>query len=104
MSRNSMSLKARIRNLARDKGVPVQTVFRNFIFERFLDRLSKSNYQDKFILKDRILITSLVGIDNRATMDLDITLINFPLNSCSISETIKNIFSQNIDDGFVFFL
>ena len=50
------------------------------MFERFLERLSKSIYKDKFILKGGILIAAIVGIDNRATMDIDATIKNYPIN------------------------
>jgi len=70
MSGKAMSMKAKIRNLAREKDMSAQVVFQNFMFERFLERLSKSEYKDKFILKGGILIAALIGIENRATMDM----------------------------------
>lgn len=51
-----------------------QVVLQNYMFERFLERLSQSKYQDKFILKGGMLIAALVGIDNRSTMDMDVTI------------------------------
>lgn len=74
MSRKGMSLKAKIRNLARKKDMSAQVVLQNYMFERFLERLSQSKYQDKFILKGGMLIAALVGIDNRSTMDMDVTI------------------------------
>jgi len=70
MSGKAMSMKAKIRNLAREKDMSAQVVFQNFMFERFLERLSKSEYKDKFILKGGILIAALIGIENRSTMDM----------------------------------
>ena len=62
MSGKAMSLKAKIRNLAREKDMSAQVVLQNYMFERFLERLSKSPYKDKFILKGGMLIAALVGI------------------------------------------
>ena len=70
MSGKAMRLKAKIRYLSKKKDMSAQVVLQNYMFERFLERLSKSEYKDKFILKGGMLIASLVGIDNRATMDM----------------------------------
>ncbi len=76
MSSRAMSLKAKIRNLAKQKDMSAQVVLQNYMFERFLERLSKSEYKNKFILKGGILIAAIIGIDNRATMDMDATIKN----------------------------
>lgn len=68
MSRKAMSLKAKIRNLAKEKDIPAQVILQNYMFERFLERLSKSNYKNNFIIRGGMLIAALVGIDNRSTM------------------------------------
>ena len=73
MSKGAMSLKAQIRNLAKKKKIKAQVLLQNFMFERFLERLSLSKYKDKFILKGGMLIAAIVGIDARSTMDLDAT-------------------------------
>ncbi|MDR1581155.1 MAG: nucleotidyl transferase AbiEii/AbiGii toxin family protein, partial [Synergistaceae bacterium] len=65
MSSKAMSLKARIRNLAERKNIAPQVLLQNYMFERFLDRLSKSAYQDKFILKGGMLIAAIVGLEKR---------------------------------------
>ena len=79
MSRKAMSLKAKIRNLAKEKDMSAQVILQNYMFERFLERLSKSNYKNNFILKGGMLIAALVGIDNRSTMDMDATIKNYPI-------------------------
>lgn len=60
-----MSLKAKIRNLAKEKDISAQAILQNYMFERFLERLSISDYKNNFILKGGILIAAIVGIDNR---------------------------------------
>jgi len=102
VSGKAMSLKAKIRNLARKKDMSAQVVLQNFMFERFLERLSKSVYKDKFILKGGMLIAALVGIDNRATMDMDATLKNYPIDNDSITKAIKDICNISIDDDVTF--
>lgn len=66
-----MSLKAKIKNLAKKKDMSAQVVLQNYMFERFLERISESEYKNKFILKGGMLIAAIVGIDNRSTMDMD---------------------------------
>ena len=69
---NAMSLKAKIRNIAKQKNIPAQVILQNYMFERLLVRLSASEYKERFILKGGMLVAAIVGLDNRATMDLEI--------------------------------
>ena len=104
MSGKAMSLKAKIRNLAKQKNMSAQVILQNYMFERFLERLSKSVYKDKFVLKGGILIAALVGIDNRATMDMDATVRDFPINTESLTKAIREICRIDIDDNVTFYL
>ena len=88
---NAMSLKARIRNIARQKKISAQVVLQNYMFERLLVRLSASPYKDKFVLKGGMLVAAMVGLDNRATMDLDTTLKNLPLTPDAIRNALEQI-------------
>ena len=76
----AMSLKAKIRNIAKQKNIPAQVILQNYMFERLLVRLSASEYKEKFVLKGGMLVAAIVGLDNRATMDMDTTLKNLPLH------------------------
>ena len=64
----AMSLKAKIRNIARQKNIPAQVILHNYMFERLLVRLSASEYKEKFVLKGGMLVAAIVGLDNRATI------------------------------------
>lgn len=75
--KTSTQLKALIRNLSRDKGINAEILLRNFMLERLLERISLSEYRDQFILKGGMLIAAIVGIDARATMDMDATIRGF---------------------------
>ena len=97
-----MSLKAKIRNMAKIKNIPAQVVLQNYMFERFLIRLSVSEYKEKFILKGGMLVAAIVGIDNRATMDMDATIKNLSLTTETICDVIKNICNIKFDDGVFF--
>ena len=102
MSSKAMSLKARIRNLAKQKNIPAQVVLQNYMFERLLVRLSTSCYKDKFILKGGMLVAAIVGLDNRATMDLDATLKNLPLTPDSIRAALEEICGIDLNDEINF--
>ncbi len=86
---NAMSLKAKLRNIAKNKNIPAQVVLQNYMFERFLVRLSQSEYKNKFVLKGGMLVAAIVGLDSRATMDLDATLKNMPLTPEIIERVYK---------------
>lgn len=98
MSAGAMSLKAQIRNLAKQKNIKAQVLLQNYMFERFLEWLSLSEYKDKFVLKGGMLVAALVGIDARSTMDLDATLRGLPLTEESIRQAITAICSFSVQD------
>ena len=102
MSSKGMSLKGRINHYAKQNGIAAQVVLQNYMFERFLERLSRSEYQQKFVIKGGMLVTAIVGIDTRATMDLDTTLRNLPLTEPQIREAITAICSVPVDDEVSF--
>lgn len=97
-----MSLKARIRNIANQKNLPAQVVLQNYMFERLLIRLSISEYKEKFILKGGILVAAIVGLANRATMDMDATIKNLPLTPEVIRNALEDICKITIDDNVLF--
>ena len=98
----AMSLKAKIRNIAKQKNIPAQVVLQNYMFERLLVRLSASDYKEKFVLKGGMLVAAIVGLDNRATMDLDTTLKNLPLTPDAIRSALEAVCSIEFDDSVVF--
>ena len=98
----AMSLKARIRNIARQKNIPAQVILQNYMFERLLVRLSASDYKEKFVLKGGMLVAAIVGLDNRATMDMDTTLKNLPLTPEAIRSALEDVCDIAFDDGVVF--
>ena len=101
MSR-AMSLKAKIRNIAKQKNIPAQVVLQNYLFERLLVRLSASEYKEKFVLKGGMLVAAIVGLDNRATMDMDTTLKDLPLTPEAIRSALEAVCGISYDDGVIF--
>ena len=99
---NAASLKARIRNLAKEKSIPAQIVLQNYMFERLLVRLSLSDYKDRFVLKGGMLVAAIVGLDNRATMDMDTTIRNLPLTPDSIHKALEMICDIHLNDNVNF--
>ncbi len=70
----SMQLKARVRNMAKEKNLEAEVVLRQYMLEKVLEKISLSTYKDNFVLKGGMLIAAIVGIDARSTMDMDGTL------------------------------
>jgi predicted nucleotidyltransferase component of viral defense system len=102
MSSKAMKLKAKINNYAKKSHIAAQVVLQNYMFERFLVRLSKSEYRDKFVIKGGILIASIVGLDIRSTMDLDTTIKNLPLKEHEVLSAVKTIANIDIGDEIIF--
>ena len=100
--KNAMQLKAIINNLAKDKGVRPQLVLQNYMLERFLERISVSQYCDNFIIKGGFLIASMVGLDTRATMDMDATIKGRPVSQQTVQQMIEEIITAKVDDDIKF--
>ena len=101
MSR-SMQFKAIIRNMALKNRIPAQAVLQNFMLERLLERIYLSDYRDNFILKGGMLISSLVGIENRTTMDMDATLKGYPLDAALLERALQDICVVQVEDDAIF--
>jgi len=99
---NIESIKGKIRSLAEKKNLKSQEVLQIYFFERFLERLSKSQYKNNFVIKGGFLISSLIGIENRTTMDMDTTIKGIALKEERIKEIVEEIININIDDGIKF--
>ena len=95
-------LKDLIKNLARKNSADSQILLRSYITERFLERLSDSNYKNNFIIKGGMLISAMVGIKNRSTMDLDASIKGFSLNTDELKSVVESICSINLNDGVTF--
>lgn len=97
-----MSFKAIINNMAKENNVAAQLVLQTYMLERLLERISISKYKDNFILKGGMLISAMLGIDSRTTMDMDTTIKGFPLTKENISNIMLEICNVEIDDNVTF--
>ena len=100
--KTSMQLNALVRNLSKKNNINAEIILRNYMFERLLERVALSEYQKNFILKGGVLISAIVGIDTRTTLDLDATIQGHELNRTQVESLFKEIINVNIDDNIVF--
>lgn len=99
---NIESIKAKIRNLAKNNNLSSQEVLQMFLFERFLERLSKSKYKSNFVIKGGFLVSSMIGVKNRTTMDMDSTIKGLPLTEENITKVVNSIINIEVNDGIQF--
>lgn len=102
MIHTAKQLKDKVRNISQGDNGIARTLIRNFMMERFLERVSLSKYCNNFILKGGMLVASIVGVDMRATMDIDTTVKALPLNVNDIQKIISEICSIPIEDSVEF--
>ena len=102
ITQNPMQLKAIIKKTAAEKNVSAQLVMQNYMLERLLERISLSKYKYNFILKGGFLISAIVGLETRTTMDLDTTIKGFTLTHESIMEIFSEICDLRLDDDVSF--
>ena len=100
----SEKLKGKIKSFSEKNNLKAQEVLQMYFFERFLARLEKSRYKANFIIKGGFLISSIIGIQNRTTMDIDTTIKGLPVKEEIIKEIILKILSIEVNDGIEFVL
>ena len=102
MIKNAKSLMDKSRNLAASCNITVNEVLQNYMFERILERLSVSKYKNNFILKGGLLLSSIMGIDTRTTMDMDTCIKGIDLTDEQLYEVLQEILNIDINDGVKF--
>ncbi|MBU4440500.1 MAG: nucleotidyl transferase AbiEii/AbiGii toxin family protein [Firmicutes bacterium] len=104
MIKTSKQLKDLIRNVSKKKAADAQMLLRHYMMERFLERISLSEYKDQFILKGGILVTAMIGLNARSTMDLDATVKGINVNAEDVAQIVTSIASVPLDDGVSFYI
>ena len=104
MINSPQRLKDLIRNMAKRINGQPHILMRNYMMERFLERLARSTYSDKFILKGGMLVASMIGLDIRATMDIDATIKGATLSIDSSRKIIEEITGIHLEDGIQFII
>lgn len=102
MIKNAKSLMDKSRNLAVSCNITVNEVLQNYMFERILERLSVSKYKNNFILKGGLLLSSIMGIDTRTTMDMDTCIKGIDLTDEQLYEGLQEILNIDVNDGMKF--
>ena len=102
MIHTSRQLKALVRNQSHGDSTKAQMIIRNYMMERFLERVSLSPYRENFILKGGMLVSALVGLNNKSTMDIDDTMKNMPLTAENVEEIVKEVIRIPVEDGITF--
>lgn len=102
MQGNVMSFKAKINNLSKEKKVAPQSVLQVYMLERLLERIAVSPYKDNFILKGGMLISAILGMSSRSTMDMDTTVKGFELTEENATKILKEICAIELDDDITF--
>ena len=102
MIKNATAVKAKIKNKAGGDSDKSQIILRIYLMERLLERVSLSQYRDNFVLKGGLLVSYLVGVDMRSTMDVDTTVKSLPLNKRSAQKILEEIIAVKLEDGVAF--
>lgn len=102
MIHSSKQLKDLIRNLSKEVGIEAYVLIRKYMMERFLERVSSSKYNGSFILKGGMLVAAFVGVEARATMDIDTTIKGIPVTIIDMERTITEISNIDLDDNVKF--
>ena len=102
MIHTAKQLKDKVKNMSGGNSEVAQALIRTYFMERFLERVSVSEYRNNFILKGGMLVASIVGVDMRATMDIDTTVKALPLNEKDARAVIERIGELQLEDGITF--
>ena len=102
MIHTAKQLKDKVKNMSGGNSEVAQALIRTYFMERFLERVSVSEYRNNFILKGGMLVASIVGVDMRVTMDIDTTVKALPLNEKDARAIIERIGELQLEDGATF--
>ena len=95
-------IKGRLKNYAKENNADARVLMRIYMMERFLERVAASKYTDNFIIKGGLLVTSMIGVAMRSTMDIDSTIRNLNLSEEEIAEIVTEICGLDLGDGITF--
>lgn len=100
--KNAMQLKGIIKNMAAKTGIKANALLQNYMLERLLERISVSEYKWKFILKGGMLISAMVGLDSRTTMDMDATIKGIDFSKEALLSILEQIINISVQDDVRF--
>ena len=95
-------IKGRIKSVAKQNNADARTLMRINMMERFLERLAQSEYRDNFIIKGGILVTVMIGVAHRSTMDIDTSMKNLNLSAEDALRVVNRVKDIDLDDGVSF--
>ena len=95
-------IKGRIKSVAKQNNADARTLMRIYMMERFLERLAQSEYRDNFIIKGGILVTAMIGVAHRSTMDIDTSMKNLNLSVDDALQVVNQVKDIDLDDGVSF--
>ena len=99
---NATRLKAKINAYAKYNAISAQVVMQNFMFERLAERIARSRYASNFVIKGGLLLSLILGLDKRTTMDIDTTIVNYPMSYDKIIEAMQEIIKIDLNDCVTF--
>lgn len=102
MTNSAQSVKDRLRNISKEKNVEFNNVLRFYMYDRFIARLSKSRYRDNFVLKGGFLLSTLFGLDNRSTIDIDTAIRRTEFSEENLIKIINEIINIDLEDNVKF--
>lgn len=100
--KSDASLRGKVRHLANEHDLKPQEVLQMYLFEHLLMRLAKSSYADKFVLKGGLLISSMTGIYQRTTMDMDTSVVGMDMDEETVAKALAEICDVNVGDGMTY--
>ena len=102
MGFTSEQIKGRIKSVAKQNNADARTLMRIYMMERFLERLAQSEYRDNFVIKGGILVTAMIGVAHRSTMDIDTSMKNLNLSAEDALRVVNQVKDIDLDDGVSF--
>lgn len=99
---NYNELFKKSKELAKESGLTQLELYQRFMFERILERISVSKYNENFILKGGLLLSAMIGINSRSTRDMDISIKGIDVSKEKMVQVLNEILSLDIGDGVKF--
>ena len=95
-------IESKAKDLSRIKNIDYYELLQRFMFERILERISVSKYNNNFIIKGGLLLSAMFGIDNRSTKDMDATIKGLNIDKEEMINILNEILCIDLQDGVKF--
>ena len=95
---NKAKLTALCHKISKQTGLTFNSVMTYYFLEIILKKLSQSSYADHYIFKGGFLLSNVIGVESRSTVDIDFLFHKQTLSEENVQQQLEEILTESKDD------